>query len=145
MIDVSSSNTCVFYAVVKCPLFKQVSWLFLHRERTGRMVIIFVWKKHENMFPCTGSRVITSYEWIASCAGTRFRSQASGPQCNSAIMSSVLTTRPWLVRQKRTGTSCMVSHTRHNNRRWFHWNLCVKHYWRDSRNYLHVFTHPHLK
>ena len=26
-----------------------------------------------------------------------------------------LTTRPWPVRQKRTGTSRMVSHIRHNN------------------------------
>ena len=32
-----------------------------------------------------------------------------------AIMASVLTTRPWPVRQKRTGTSRMVSQTRHNN------------------------------
>ena len=32
-----------------------------------------------------------------------------------ATMPIVLTTRPWPVRQKRTGTSRMVSHTRHNN------------------------------
>ena len=31
------------------------------------------------------------------------------------IMLGVLTTRPWPVRQKRTGTSRMVSHTRHDN------------------------------
>ena len=39
--------------------------------------IIFIWRKHENMSPCTGNRVITSYERIASCAGTQFRSLAS--------------------------------------------------------------------
>ena len=39
--------------------------------------IIFIWRKHENMSPCTGNRVITSYERIASCAGTQFRSWAS--------------------------------------------------------------------
>ena len=31
------------------------------------IAIIILWSKHENMSPCTGSRVITSYERIASC------------------------------------------------------------------------------
>ena len=43
-----------------------------------------------------------------------------GPQSlkatpQTAIMPYVLTTRPWPARLKRTGTSHMVSHTRHNN------------------------------
>ena len=33
-----------------------------------------------------------------------------------AIIPSVLTTRPWPIRQKWTGTSRMVPHTRHNNK-----------------------------
>ena len=28
--------------------------------------IVVVWRKHENTYPCTGSRVITSYERIAN-------------------------------------------------------------------------------
>ena len=32
--------------------------------------IIFVWREHENMYPCTGSRVITRYERTASFAAT---------------------------------------------------------------------------
>ena len=36
------------------------------------------------MSPCTGSRVISSYERIASCAGFQFRSWASASQGNPA-------------------------------------------------------------
>ena len=41
--------------------------------------------KRENMSPCTGSRVITSYERISSGAGTQFLSWASESQGNSVI------------------------------------------------------------
>ena len=46
--------------------------------------LFFVCRKHENMWPCTESRVITSYTRIASCARTQFRSRASESQGNSA-------------------------------------------------------------
>ena len=71
----------------------------------------------ENIFPCTGSRVINSYERNVSCAETRFSSWASESQGNStpAIRPWVLVTTPWPVGHKRTGTSCMVSHTWHSN------------------------------
>ena len=49
-----------------------------------RIDIIFVWRKHENMSPCTGSSVNTSYERVASCAGCQFLTRASGSQGNSA-------------------------------------------------------------
>ena len=60
-----------------------------------RGVIIFVWRKHENISGCTGIRVITIYERIASCVGTQYRL--------------------WPVCQKRTGNSRIASHTRHSN------------------------------
>ena len=48
------------------------------------VITLFLWRKHDNISPCTGSRVITSFERIASCAGTQFRSRASESQGNSA-------------------------------------------------------------
>ena len=36
------------------------------------ILFFFVWRKYENMSPCTGSTVITSYDQIVSCAGTQF-------------------------------------------------------------------------
>ena len=63
----------------------------------------FVWRKHENMCPCTGSGVNTDYERIASWCGyqcwTRDRESyihLSPP----AVAASVLTTRPWPICQK---------------------------------------------
>ena len=61
------------------------------------------------MFPCTDSSVITSYERIASCAGTHFGG-------NSTTRCYAECSMPWPIRQKRTGNSHMVSHTQHNNR-----------------------------
>ena len=61
------------------------------------------------MFPCTGSRVITSYERTASCARTRCRSRVP-----PAIMPSILIAKPRPVCQKRT-TCHIVSYTWHNN------------------------------
>ena len=53
--------------------------LFLQTET------IFVWSKHKNMSPCTGSRVITSFERIASCAGNQSQTRASETQGNSTV------------------------------------------------------------
>ena len=33
----------------------------------------FVWRRHENMSPCTGSRVISNYERIASRVESQFQ------------------------------------------------------------------------
>ena len=59
--------------------------------------IIFVWRKHENMSPCTGSRVYFRHQWIASCAGTQFPTWATPPP---TIMPSVLAIRSWPTRRK---------------------------------------------
>ena len=48
-----------------------------HHHIRCRCWFIFVWRKHELISPCTGSTVITSYEQIASCAGTQYLLQAS--------------------------------------------------------------------
>ena len=56
--------------------------------------IIFIWSKHENMSPCTGSRINTSCKRIASYVKCQFRTQASESQENSptpAIKPGVLT------------------------------------------------------
>ena len=54
----------------------------------------FVWRKHENVSPCTGSRVNTNYERFASWDGCQ--RHPSPP----TFVASVLTSRPWPVRQK---------------------------------------------
>ena len=74
----------------------------------------FLWRRHENMSPCTGSRVITSYERITCVLEPSFDRglQSFKATPPPAIMPRVLTTRPWPVRQKCTGT---ISHTRWNN------------------------------
>ena len=46
---------------------------------------MFCMGRHENIFPCTGGKVITSYKRIASCAATKFHSPASESQGNSSI------------------------------------------------------------
>ena len=53
----------------------------------------FVRRKHENMSQCTGSRVNTNHERIASWGGC---------QCwtgDPTVVASVLTTQPWPIRQ----------------------------------------------
>ena len=60
------------------------------------------------------------YQLWANCFMLLESSSDRGPQSFKAtpppaIITSALTTRPWPVRQTRTGTSRMVSHTRHNN------------------------------
>ena len=59
--------------------------------------MIFVWRKNENMSPCTGSRVITSYELGYSLERGPPSLKATPPP---TIMPSILTTRPWPIRQK---------------------------------------------
>ena len=78
--------------------------------------ILFMWRKHENMLPCTGS-INASYKWIASCAEWLLRTRASESQAtlSPAIISIVLITRPWPIHQKRIGTSHIVSYIRYNN------------------------------
>ena len=43
------------------------------------------WRKYESMFLCPGGWVNTSYEWIASCAGSHFPTGAPEAQGNSTI------------------------------------------------------------
>ena len=65
---------------VACPLLIQVAsytqlWIVNTIGSAGKIktsgklphtgIVYFVWKKHENMSPCTGSRVNTNYERIA--------------------------------------------------------------------------------
>ena len=75
------NNERVFFQI-KWP----VSWAMIESiiHTMNCRNIIFVWRRHENMSPCTGSRVMTSYERITSCAATQFRSRASEFQGNSA-------------------------------------------------------------
>ena len=69
-------------------------------------VNIFVWRKHENISPCTDSRVNTSYERIASCAGCQFRTRASESQVNS-------TTRNYAERPNHSSMPHMSKTDRH--------------------------------
>ena len=66
--------------------------------------INFVWRKHDNMFPCTGSGVIASYERIAPCVCIRFRLWASEFQGNSA-------NRP--LRWRHNGCDSVSNHQPH--------------------------------
>ena len=61
-----------------------------------------VWRKHENMIPCTGIRVNANYERIASWGGwqcwtwdTRI-SETRTPRCPS-VVASVWITQPWYL------------------------------------------------
>ena len=54
----------VYMCIVTC--WSSNIWEFLWNKYLFSQKLIFVWRKHENMSPCTGFRVITSYEWIAS-------------------------------------------------------------------------------
>ena len=75
--------------------------------------IIFVWKGHENMFSCTGSRVKPVMREIRHVldASSEFRvpqSEATSPPTN---VSSVLTTRRWPIRQETDWPYCIIRHT----------------------------------
>ena len=97
--------------------FKFVSTSSFESLSCCETVLPKIMRKHENMSTCTGSRVNTSYARIASSAGTQFRTQAQSLKATPppAIVPRVLTIRPWPVRQKRMGSSRMVSHTRHSS------------------------------
>ena len=61
----------------------------------------FLWKIHENMSPCIGSRVNAKYEWIASWVGDQPRNlDLRGTYSPSIAMSNVPTPQPWPIRQK---------------------------------------------
>ena len=62
------------------------------------------------MSPCTGSRANTNYEQIASWGG--YQCLTGDPRIYPSpptVVASILTTRPWPLRQKRIGTSWAVS------------------------------------
>ena len=80
----------MFISALQTSCFYWAYWKLLLADKMGRYSnndyndnsvytdddndIIFIWRKHENMSPYTDSRVITSYERIAPCSGTEFRS-----------------------------------------------------------------------
>ena len=51
-------------------------------------LLFFVWRKHENMSLCTGSRVKNNYEWTASCAGSQF--EKMGPRVSRQLCPPLL-------------------------------------------------------
>ena len=66
----------------------------------------FVWRKHENMSLCSGSRVNTNYERIASWGG--WQCWTGDPRILETPLVAHLATRPWPIRQKtnlETGNS----------------------------------------
>ena len=76
-------------------------------------IYYFVWRKHENMSPCTGNRVNTNYERIASWGGCqgwtgdpRILETPHAPHCCSQRLNHSAMTHP----SKRIGTSWAVSH-----------------------------------
>ena len=87
--------------------------LFHSKAYSSSDMSYFVWRKHENMSPCTGSRVNANYEQIASWGGY---------QCWTTVVASVLTTRPWPIRQRRISTSWAVSHAGYNSESILGWN-----------------------
>ena len=87
--------------------------LFHSKTYSSSDMSYFVWRKHENMSPCTGSRVNANYERIASWGGY---------QCWTTVVASVLTTRPWPIRQRRISTSWAVSHAGYNSESILGWN-----------------------
>ena len=74
----------------------------------------FVWRRHENMPVCTGSRVNSNYERIASRVGARFRTRASGSQ-RHLPPPTVSPNVPNHSSMTQIGTSWTVSHIEHNS------------------------------
>ena len=64
----------------------------------------FWWGRHENMFPCIGSRVNTKYELfhVLDASG-----EPRAPQSEATLppttLASIPTTWPWPIRQKLDG------------------------------------------
>ena len=65
-------------------------------------MIVFVWRRHENISMYTASRVRTRYELIGSSDVYKLRKRASESQATAppAAVPGVPTTRPWPIRQK---------------------------------------------
>ena len=104
----------------------------------------------------TGSKVNTSYRWIAYFAGTQFWTRAPVSQGNSATRcyANSKVTRPRPTCLKWIGTNWMISHTQHNSEPTqsrndsplgclhlalaFRYNYCMEESWE------HVFGHWQL-
>ena len=71
--------------------------------------IIFVWRKHEKMSPCTGSRVNSNYERIASC--TRFYFSANVISLDLNLILGMHRTRMYC----RTKGRCVGLQRKENN------------------------------
>ena len=77
----------------------------------------FLWRKHENMSPCTGSKVNTNYEHIASWGGCQCWTGEPGiveSPLPPAVVASVLNTRPWPIHTKRIDSRA-ASHIGYNS------------------------------
>ena len=88
-VDICVSQICLLQQPICLEFLFSQDYTPTEHHRTiwvPYIVIIFVWRKQENISPCTGSRMITSFERIASSAGTQFRSQTSESQGNSAAL-----------------------------------------------------------
>ena len=69
----SMAHTYIFKSNM-IPRFKAVTMiLYIY-------IYNFVWRRHENMSPCTGSRMNSNYERNASRVGAQFRTRASESQ-----------------------------------------------------------------
>ena len=65
----------------------------------------FVWRKHENVIPCTGIRVNTNYERIASWGGCQCWTGDIRTLETPLVVASVFITRPWyLIPDSKEGT-----------------------------------------
>ena len=66
-----------------------------HAEQTISTIVqlLFCIRRRENMFPCTGHRVNSNNEWIASQVGAQFRTRASEYRRHLPP-----TARPWPVK-----------------------------------------------
>ena len=93
------------------------SLCFNSKENTILGFIYVVWRRHENMSPCSGSRIIVN-SWWANCFMSRRPAANLGPVnlrdtfSPPTVMSSMLTIRP---SKKRIGTRRTTEPTAHNN------------------------------
>ena len=90
LIETLATKFSEMTAILSRPQCVKFRWTYMKEE--------IVWRKHENMSPCTGSRINTNYERIASWGGCQYWTgdpRISETPLAPTVVGSVLTTRSW--------------------------------------------------
>ena len=95
-----------------CKLARVLNTLVMHSHWAtyhSATLSFFVWRKHEDMFPCTGSRVNTNYERIASWGGRTGDPRILETPFATHCFSQRLNHSPWPIRQNGLAPAIYIS------------------------------------